>query len=273
MGIKKHSSQRLVLVLGIALSVWVDGMGAAVSAATIVWGAPQTVSGESDVSTAGTLVYAYGFGWSGTGSSMAAGPVTDTTVNGVTFAAFGIDGGVVGDTHVTHGDVSIWESPGTLVGSFFHGATLTPYASLPLDYQLLLASGATGTLDGTLTLQLGGLTPGQVYDFQWWSNHSTDAAAASLWTQTTAAATDSVTLTANVADAYGGVGQYSVGRFTADGATQSITFDGVGGKWPLINGFQVRLAASAVPEIDPAGVGSVLALVAGTLSLLERRRS
>jgi hypothetical protein len=27
-----------------------------------------------------------------------------------------------------------------------------------------------------------------------------------------------------------------------------------------------------VPEIDPAGMGSVLALVTGTLSLLERRR-
>jgi len=30
--------------------------------------------------------------------------------------------------------------------------------------------------------------------------------------------------------------------------------------------------ASAVPEIDPAGIGSVLALVTGALGLLERRR-
>jgi formylglycine-generating enzyme required for sulfatase activity len=42
-----------------------------------------------------------------------------------------------------------------------------------------------------------------------------------------------------------------------------------------INGF--RLASplsgpSGVPEIDPAGVGSVLALVTGALGLLERRR-
>jgi hypothetical protein len=29
---------------------------------------------------------------------------------------------------------------------------------------------------------------------------------------------------------------------------------------------------SGVPEIDPAGVGSVLALVTGALGLLERRR-
>ena len=30
--------------------------------------------------------------------------------------------------------------------------------------------------------------------------------------------------------------------------------------------------ASAVPEIDPAGIGSVLALVTGALGLIERRR-
>ena len=30
--------------------------------------------------------------------------------------------------------------------------------------------------------------------------------------------------------------------------------------------------ASAVPEIDPAGMGSVLALLGGVLGLVERRR-
>ena len=32
------------------------------------------------------------------------------------------------------------------------------------------------------------------------------------------------------------------------------------------------IAAAPVPEIDPAGMGSVLALVTGALGLLERRR-
>ena len=36
--------------------------------------------------------------------------------------------------------------------------------------------------------------------------------------------------------------------------------------------FTVQPAPTAVPEIDPAGMGSVLALVAGALCLLERRR-
>ena len=33
-----------------------------------------------------------------------------------------------------------------------------------------------------------------------------------------------------------------------------------------------RLASPAVPEIDPSSLGSVLALVLGSLGLLERRR-
>jgi hypothetical protein len=35
---------------------------------------------------------------------------------------------------------------------------------------------------------------------------------------------------------------------------------------------QFNIAAAAVPEIDPAGMGSVLALVTGVVGLLERRR-
>ena len=38
------------------------------------------------------------------------------------------------------------------------------------------------------------------------------------------------------------------------------------------NTFQINVGSSAVPEIDPAGMGSVLALVTGALGVLERRR-
>ena len=40
-----------------------------------------------------------------------------------------------------------------------------------------------------------------------------------------------------------------------------------------LDNFQISDAsASAVPEIDPAGLGSVLALLGGVLGLVERRR-
>lgn len=41
---------------------------------------------------------------------------------------------------------------------------------------------------------------------------------------------------------------------------------------PIVGGAWVLGTTSAVPEIDPAGMGSVLALVTGALGLLERRR-
>ena len=71
----------------------------------------------------------------------------------------------------------------------------------------------------------------------------------------------------------GGLGQFASGFFMADSTTQTLTFEGVAGD-PLINAFQVRSVSepSAVPEIDPNSIGSVLALVLGSLGLLERRR-
>jgi len=43
---------------------------------------------------------------------------------------------------------------------------------------------------------------------------------------------------------------------------------------PIVDGALIlgTASSSAVPEIDPAGIGSVLALVTGALGLLERRR-
>ena len=37
-------------------------------------------------------------------------------------------------------------------------------------------------------------------------------------------------------------------------------------------GMCLSVASSSVPEIDPAGLESVLSLLAGTLALVERRR-
>ena len=46
------------------------------------------------------------------------------------------------------------------------------------------------------------------------------------------------------------------------------------GSYPItgVNGWRIGSAQAAVPEIDPNSLGSVLALVLGSLGLLERRR-
>jgi hypothetical protein len=64
------------------------------------------------------------------------------------------------------------------------------------------------------------------------------------------------------------------GTFTTLGITANITRTfswGVGGAGRTVTLTTVS-APSGVPEIDPAGMGTVLALVAGTLAWLERRR-
>jgi len=59
-------------------------------------------------------------------------------------------------------------------------------------------------------------------------------------------------------------GQYFLVQLTTD---VYLTDQNIGARE-----FVVSVSASTVPEIDPAGMGSVLALVTGALGLLERRR-
>ena len=64
------------------------------------------------------------------------------------------------------------------------------------------------------TLTMSGLTAGHQYQFEWWNNTSTGT----LLTDTTAVAGNSVTLLSNTTFSVGGLGQFAVGTFTADGA-------------------------------------------------------
>lgn len=57
----------------------------------------------------------------------------------------------------------------------------------------------------------------------------------------------------------------SISSYTSDGDALAATgYEGLGG--------YTVITTTPVPEIDPAGMGSVLALVSGSLGLLERRR-
>jgi hypothetical protein len=67
--------------------------------------------------------------------------------------------------------------------------------------------------------------------------------------------------------AAGGISGFSASQFDVMGTfadKASIVLDG--------NSLLLQIGASAVPEIDPNSLGSVLALVVGSLGLLERRR-
>jgi len=222
-------------------------------AAPIAWGTPQTISGDGDVSTAGSLVYAYNVGPSPTVSST-------VTVNGVAFQPFPIINFPTTNTF-TYGSVTITESPNFLIG-YDVSSSSGQYGGLSSAYRLLLNGGGGAGQPDTVTVSLGGLSAGQQYLFQWWASN---AANIPPITTVTGSATNAVTLDSNLTDTAGGLGQFVTGTFTADGTTQNIDLTGAG-QSPLINAFQIR----AVPE--PSTYAMALAGIACGGYLVWRRR-
>ena len=232
----------------------------------IAWGSAQTISGDSDVDTTGTLLYAYRFGNSLTGT---------TTVNGVSFEPFNVTNGA---STATVGSVTLTavSQPGyNAVMYSGDGATSgsNPFAALPASYQSLLSgvvqSVAFDTDPGQpLSIQIGGLAAGTEYLVQWWSS-VTDTYVLS---QTVALGSPNVTLDSNTTNVAGGLGQYATGTFTASTSTFTFTLEGLqmyspSYDVPTINALQVR----AVPE--PSTYAMALAgLACGGYSMFRRRK-
>lgn len=228
-------------------------------AAPIIWDAPQTISGDSDVSTSGTLVYAYTLGEEG---------VPSTTVNGVLFDSFEF---LVGGTSTAVGSVTFSESPGVLDASLGLGSTAAPFVNLSAAYRVLLTSGGFASDVGVITATLGDLTTGQQYLLQvWTSNAALFTPQSGTLQQTTLTSTNQVTLDANTTDLVGGLGQFVTGQFTADAPTQEFTLSGAifPANLPLINALQVR----AVPVPEPSTCCLILAGLASAGCTLWRRR-
>lgn len=212
--------------------------------ANITWGSPTQITGTGDVSTTGTLIGAFNVG--GTG-------VPSTTVNGVTFQSFATNNG-----NGSSGNF-------TTTGSGFigqtntgHGSANPPFSALPAAYQTLLQS-ASVPFGGSIALTISGLIAGMQYQFQWWANDSSTGNGT-----TTATAGNSVELQHNTGSE-GGLGQFVIGTFTADAATQTITFAG-DGDFGSFNAFQLRQLGQT-PTGVPDG-GSTLVLFAASLGAL-----
>jgi autotransporter-associated beta strand protein len=238
MPITSRTLQRLLLAL------LLSGTCSA-RAASITWGPATTIAGDTDVSTGGTLKYAY-YWSSSTGNQ---------TVNGVTFTRSGsVNAGT---------DVSLAIPNGATLGSF--AGTAAPFTGLSTAYRGVVGgviyNGAP--YSGTITVTLKNLTVGNTYAVQVWlddSRGSTDARSGTL----TSSGGNSVSLRYNLQNANGGVGQYAVGTFTADATTQ--TFTSTSSIHAIFNALQVRdIGTTAAPVFTP-NAGTYLGPQAVTIS-------
>jgi hypothetical protein len=219
-------------------------------AGTISWGTPTTLSGDTDVITAGTLVGAFNLGPSG---------VPTTTVNGVTFIGMPFPPASSGNFTFT--------VLGT--GNFGNSGPVAPNPPpvLSSSYQALVSyeGGTSSVLDG-LSLAMSGLQAGDLYQFEWWLN---DGQGGNF--HVTASAGNSVTLLSNLSLGNAGPGQYAVGSFTADGTgNQVITFHG-DAKGAILDGFELRDVSVATPEPDGLTLFGIAAISMMTYALRRRK--
>ncbi len=187
---------------------------AASAQSATTWGPATTISADSDVYTNGNPLYAY------------AGGITAGTTNvfGVSFTA--------GTGYAAWGNVAFTSGfSGSSATAF--GPAAAPFNGLTNTYQTILRGGAYGgVVVGTVTLK--GLTPSHDYAVQIWVNDTR----ANSHTEVTSG--NAVTLTYNNYGSLGGVGQYSVGTFTASSTNQAFTLTPSAAGSVQLNAISVR---------------------------------
>ncbi len=218
--------------------------------ADIIWQVPVTISGDADISTAGTTVRA----WSATSSS---------TINGVTFSQIAAGN--------PQGDFIIGGSGFGGTSSIFNNLS-APYRSL-LDSAVYRANG-----DSIMTINLNALTAGRTYEFQAFVNDSRNNTEGVGGSRNRWSIFDSGAGTAQTASVFqpyrlgtNNIGQYVKGTFTATSNAQLVRILGnaeLGPQVSLINAYQVR-DITAVPE--PSSM-LLLSSVAGLGGMFLRKR-
>lgn len=227
--------------------------------------AQGAITAASDVSTAGTLLYAYDLG-----------PTADTAtrpfstnnpvVNGVTFTTTSTTPTVATGSN---GNLSWTTSGGTFGNATPNYAEGLTTSIIPQpEYLSLLTDGFSiaGTTGASATLTLGGLTAGKEYLVQFWFNDSRTASAGRTTTlrnlnDGNSGNTNFITVPRNAGSTEDYLGTWVTATFTAE--TNSAAFLLTGGNFVGVNALQVR----EVPEPGAALLGLI-----SLPALLRRRR-
>jgi len=250
-------------VLVVAGGVAVLGASVA-SAAIITWGTAQNITGDSDVSLEGPLVRADGGAQTATVNGVLfqdtlttpSDPFTNSPEWGGYLCYATLSSAVDSITQPQVDGAESWgmnRNDGPFAGSYY-----PPFNTLSGDYQTILKSAVSTGL-GTATMTLGGLSTGQAYLVQLWAHD----ARYNVGTRSQIFdGNESTVMTYAHADNEGSLGQYIIGRFTADATTQSFTI--TSGESVMVNAYQLR----AVPE--PA---TICALFGIAVPMLLKRRA
>jgi hypothetical protein len=217
--------------------------------ATITWGPATTISGDGDVINTGTLAYSYDF-------------TSAWTVNGVSFTALPlIDSG----TNLYAPAFSYTDS-----SAFTSGAN--PFAALSGAYKNILTGAAYALGGGSppiVPVSLEHLSISHQYAVQVWVDDPRGPYNTRYETITSAGGnTNTLKFSTNTLTFAGGLGQFTVGTFTADATNQIFTLTGDPVNFVTeLNALQVRdLGVQALPVwsgINPAGAGFVKLIFTG----------
>ena len=227
--------------------------------AQITWGSPTQIVGDTDISTTGSLLYAYNL--TDPGDLIGA----SVTINTVPFTGFATNGA---QSYSSGSDFTISANPGHGVdGDHDLGNALVPNGAMSSNYITLLKLGSS-TLRDSLFLSVNVAQAG-TYQLQLWVNYSS-------WT-------DAQHPSETVSDNFGnsiqmqyntepttktggnGLGQYVIGTFTAPagGGSQLIRIDALQdvnvGASAILNAFQVRQIPS-LPFLGMLTLGAGLLL-------------
>ncbi|MFT5129485.1 MAG: hypothetical protein ACI8W8_003107 [Rhodothermales bacterium] len=192
---------------------------------TITWAAPTTITSDADVSTVGSTLYAYN--WAN----------LPRIVNGVVFAGSADPSGAGTDV--------VWSGINNTVA---YAAAGNPWNGLSASYQDILRGADYA--NGLLTVTLGNLTIGRDYAVQLWY-HDARSGPGSGVAQTVSSPGSVVVLDKNSTEANGGVGQSTLGTFTASATSQDFFVYSATAFGTQVNALQVRDVndTSAVPTV------------------------
>lgn len=221
------NSHLLSLATACTLAV---GVAPSTNAATIAWDVAMDTTSASSVSTTGSLVKAFNSGG------------TSTTVNGVTFAQAASAGDDVYDSFT-----AVLSSP----GSFDAFDDFNDLGELDL---LLRTANYIGTPNGSYTITLQDLNIGTNYELQLFfmdqrgrvNSPPAGCVGCNDREVTFTSGANSVTLEADPGNTpTAPYGQFALGAFTADAATQGFTISGIDVQ--QVNAWQLRAAVVPVP--------------------------